>query len=1277
MQKINYIHTHSDASNFKSYDSLIRVRDIVTIAKERGNMCFLTDHDTVSNHPSLIKEAKLQGVKYALGNEIYVTNKHITQENYEKGDKFYHLLLIAKNKKGWEMTNELSTHAWRNSFTQALLRTPTYKSFLKEVVSRNKGNLICTTACLGGETAELIKNFHSERTEENKQSIIDHLTFYKDLFGEDFYLEIQPSKQQDQINHNNWLKAFGQLLDIPLVVATDAHYVHKSDFQLHNVFLNSQQKFTKHRETKDFYEYAYFIQPDEIIELLSKCENLTPQDINTAIDNTLKIADKIEQYDINSEVYLMETKERDDNYESLLSTFALSTPSLDKCKTSEYEIDRYFAYLVCKHWNEKLSSGKIENNQLYKDRIEEEVSTFLKISTNIGERLTKYFTTMREIILKIWEVSIVGVGRGSACGSLICYLFDITAINPLKPDKYGEIDELPFWRFLHESRPELPDIDIDSSSTLKSLILKRLSDWAEENNNVLAKVATFGTLKPKNSIKVAARGLGYTDEEANSLSALVVVARGMPLPLRECMEDPLFQKGFAEHKELLDTALRIEGLKVAVGSHAAAIVFIPKSEMFSRCSFLKDKGTGLPVTCFDLNELDELGAAIKYDLLNTSAIDIVQTELNLLVEYNHIEWQGNLKDTYIKYLHPDAIDTKNLKVWENIRNHDVIKLFQYDTPQGFQGIDLVQPQSIVDLINTNSALRLQSESGDLPLKVFADRKKDIGLWYREMEIYGLTKEEIKILEKYLLLSYGMCIDQETIMTMSMGKEIGNFDVMQANALRRAIAKKKPELLEEMHQLLFETSQGVRKEFLVYVWEKCFMLSAGYGFSRLHSTAYSYIAYQQAWLYTTYPSIYWSCSVLMVQSATGSEQLIGNIDLEDDEEVSDKTRDAFKMGSALGEIQNYNIKISPPDVNKSAFGFLPQEQDNSILFGLSGMSGIGNELVQNIIDHRPYNNVEELHNKTKLNVAQVATLIKSGACDIFGDREQLLMEHCERVADTKTTLNMRNINKIVEYNLLPKEYQSHVVLFKLHEYMKKNCMFEEYFVPEENMWRYLYEFDLDIHVSEEGSQFLVVGDFKKYYDKYMLPVKEYIKSEQKELLARFNKIEVDKIVGKYYEETSLGELNSLGCFIGDPYLAQTERKQFLNSIGVSPFNSMPTEPECVWTSECGKYSRFRIARVAITVVGRDKDKNLVVGITPEGECIEVKFYKSSFLKYNNSLIKEDGTKEESWFSRGTNLLLMGYRYAENKFLSKTYKNVSTPVVSKLTIDNGEFLLKSER
>lgn len=442
-------HNHLDTSNIRLLDSINTVKGLFDRAAELNLKGFcITDHECLSSHVQVLqeyfkrtKEARLpEGFKIGLGNEIYLTNTR------DMGQKYYHFILIAKDATGHKQLRKLSSIAWYNTYVdRAMERVPTLKKELYEIVQENPGHLIATTACLGGELPNLIFKLINAENEnapvnEIKQEIMNYLGFCKNLFGDDFYIEVAPANNEEQILYNKKVKIIAQALGIKMIYATDSHYLKKEDRYVHKAYLNSKNG---EREVDDFYEYSYMMTPLEVKELLSLCydENF----INELTKNTLEIADKIEIYSLHKEqqIPLVEVKPK-----TIPPINLEKYPEVNKALKGDIQ-SRYWATDCIS----KLSElGKL--NDTYLSRLEEEADTCNFLSERIKQPLLGYFNTLQHYIDLFWECgSIVGPGRGSSVGSLSCYLQGITQIDPIEYN-------LPFFRFLNKDRVELPSLTL-------------------------------------------------------------------------------------------------------------------------------------------------------------------------------------------------------------------------------------------------------------------------------------------------------------------------------------------------------------------------------------------------------------------------------------------------------------------------------------------------------------------------------------------------------------------------------------------------------------------------------------------------------------------------------------------------------------------------------------------------------------------------------------------------------------------------------------------------
>ena len=436
---MEYVHIHSDFSNggLGFRDSTNSIKALVARHKELGcSAVMLTDHACVSGHVELEMQCNKAGLKAIYGSEIYLTREDLDNTNFERGERFYHFLLMAKNRKGWAQLNELTTMAHKRSFVSAVKRVPNYMSDLVRVVNAGGQNLVATSACLGGLFNPLIQEWHRTRDENIKNEIINRIQFFNELFGHgNFYLEIQPALYEEQQIYNSWLGVFGQATGTPLIVGVDAHYLNKEDFNVHKAYLNSQEG--KARETEDFYKYTYLMQENEVRENLTQCSGLTDDMINNAILNTEALVAGCEEFSISSPIRVPRTELPPQHTWSQAAHKYIEFPIVRTFVESANDVDRFFISQVMSGFEKYVNKGVLAPHNI--ERICDELQTVWDVGVKINDNLGGYFTTLQRILDVIWKLSIVGAGRGSAGGFLINFVMDITQVNPLDYD-------LPAWR---------------------------------------------------------------------------------------------------------------------------------------------------------------------------------------------------------------------------------------------------------------------------------------------------------------------------------------------------------------------------------------------------------------------------------------------------------------------------------------------------------------------------------------------------------------------------------------------------------------------------------------------------------------------------------------------------------------------------------------------------------------------------------------------------------------------------------------------------------------
>lgn len=418
---------------FVYFDSINTPKKLVKYAQEIGlkGIC-ITDHESLGAHVELNKiqqELIEQGsdFKIGLGDEIYLTNDR------EPGQKYYHFILIAKNSIGHKMLRELSSTAWINSyFDRRMERVPTLKSELKGVVEKyGKGNLIASSACLGSEIDFCILKMHeAEQIGDIKykrqyyNELVEFIKFCLDIFGDDFYLEVQPAQSEEQLIVNNKMKSIADYFGIKIIVTTDAHYLREEDRSVHEAYLNSKGG---ERETAEFYRYAFLQTTEQVVENLQNT-NLNYKELEK---NTWEIYDKIERYTLHKKQQVPQVDVP--NYPKIHSSLGYVT--LDSMYESDNSQERYWVnYCV-----DKLKEiGKY--NDIYLSRLEEEADIQKTIGKKLETCMFSYPIFLQHYINLFWENgSTVGAGRGSACSGLNHYLLGVTQLDPIEWD-------LPYWR---------------------------------------------------------------------------------------------------------------------------------------------------------------------------------------------------------------------------------------------------------------------------------------------------------------------------------------------------------------------------------------------------------------------------------------------------------------------------------------------------------------------------------------------------------------------------------------------------------------------------------------------------------------------------------------------------------------------------------------------------------------------------------------------------------------------------------------------------------------
>lgn len=1306
---IGSVHNHTHYSNVRLRDCVIKHTDLIDYAVELGHkMVAITDHDCVSGSVkelSYYKKIKKNNpdFKVILGNEIYLCRNGLNSENFNKEtDKYYHFVLLAKDACGHEQIRELSTIAWKRSYiVRRMRRVPTYYQDLMNIVGNNKGHLIGSSACLGGALpTQILRGTSDDKLEK-------WILQMDSIFGHgNFFLEMQPSNNKEQIIVNKKLYQFSKSLDIPFIITTDTHYLKKEDRPIHKAYLKSQDG---DREVDDFYATTYLMSTEELEVYFPYFEKEILQE---AYQNLEKIYDMCEDYELEKPLHIPELKWSPCENTSQENKKSISNviPKMKSFWNSTYKGDNLLADKIA----HKFLRDETVRNEATAAAINECLDMIQESSEVNKAHWSAYLLNIQGIIETCWDAgSIVLPGRGSGVGFIPLYLLDITQINPLR-----ETTPTKAWRFLNPSRVSVLDIDFDIEGGRRAQVLQKFREVYGEDR--VANVITFKTEKSKAAIQTACRGLGIDVDIAKYISGLIPSDRGQTRTLSQCMYGdeendfkPIKQFVFEmteNYPEIWEVAQKIEGLINGIGIHAGGVIFV--DEPFEKSTSLMRAPDGTIITAYDLHDCEKC-SLIKYDALSVEAADKIHICIDLLCDYGYAERKPTLRETYESIVGVYNLERDAEDMWKMIWNHQVLSLFQMEKESGIKGISATLPRSVEDLAHLNSVIRLMAqESGaEQPLDKYARFKENIGLWYEEMEQYGLTKSEQKLLEPYLLGSYGIAESQECFMQLVQIPECGGFDLTWADRLRKSIAKKNPAEYEQLEKEYFKTveEKGLSNNLCNYVWRVLVATSRGYGFNLSHTLAYSIVGLQEMNLAYLFPVIFWNCACLI--SDSGGDEAEENeeeeieieeieyddsLDLDfgededdDDEDEDDEEEETVekkkkkkkkasnygKIATAIGKMKMAGITVAPPNINTSSFTFSPDVTNSTIRFGLSGITKIGEDVIKAIIANRPYSSIKDFTSKVKVNKPQVINLIKAGAFDDFGDRETLMREYIISISDTKNTINLRNMKMLIDFGLIPDSYDLQRRVYNFNKYLKKFKDGNYYLLNSIALGFYEKHFSLDdVIQTDDGGFKILQSKWDKIYKKHMDIIRPYVKNNCSDLLAQVN----ERLISDKWNKYCLGnlsrwEMDAVSCYFSPHELE-----------GVTGYDNFF---ELFETAEIDHFIYIKgkqvpilkLNRICGTVLDKDKAKKSVTLLTTDG-VVTVKIFGEIFNMYDRQISEVDGNGKKhvirkSEFARGNKIIVTGVRDGD-VFRAKKYKNTPYHLIETIeSVEDGQVILNN--
>lgn len=902
---MRFVHLHNH-THYSLLDGLTNLDELIKAAKDDGAPAVaITDHGVMYGVIEFYQKCVKQGIKPIIGVEAYMApNSRFDKVTKSDEKNYYHLILLAKNNEGYKNLLKLTSMAHLEGYY--------YKPRIDwEILSRHANGLIASSACVGGELPRLVLSGKWDRAKERIRE-------FEDLFGKgNFFLELQHHPDievQEEVNRS--LIKLARELDVPLIATNDVHYLKKEDDEAQDILLCLQNKRKKSdTDRMSMLGGNYSFRPaKEMIELF--------QEVPDAIENTVKIA---EMCDVKLD---------------------LGNVQLPHFPVPEgYDGNSYLAKLSHDGLMRRYGKTYGEIDPVMKERLDFELSVVAKMGW------PSYFLIVADFIN--WARNngvVVGPGRGSAAGSLVCYLIGITNLDPLP---YG----LLFERFLNPDRISMPDIDTDFSDVRRDDVLKYVSD--KYGHDHVAQIITFGTMAARAAIRDVGRVLDYPYDYCDKLAKMVPMMTDFKEALDTVAEfKEIYDKEEAA-KKIIDYALRLEGVSRHSSIHACGVLITkdPLTEYVPvQYASSSDKTI---VSQYSLHPIEDLGL-LKMDFLGLRNLTIIESAIKIIKGTRGIE------------VDIDRIPLDDQNTYQVFQRGETTGVFQFESSGMKRYLKELKPTQFEDLIAMVALYRPGPLNSGM-VQEFIDRK------------HG--KKQISfnhpIMESALKNTYGVIVYQEQVMQLS--KDMAGFTGGQADTLRKAMGKKIAALMEKMKN---EFVDGCVKNRLPQsLAEETFASMekfAEYGFNKSHAACYALVAYQTAYLKAHWPAEFMAALLTSIQ---------------------DDTED---MAVKIEECRNMGIEVKQPDVNQSFGSFTvvtsgtvtgqpvpDDEQVKIIRFGLKAIKNVGEHIAEVIIQHRaesgPYLDLEDLIKRIEdrdLNKKSLESLIRSGAMDCFGERGML-------------------------------------------------------------------------------------------------------------------------------------------------------------------------------------------------------------------------------------------------------------------------------------------------
>ncbi len=937
MPEFCHLHCHTQYSLLDGASDIGKMMDKAVLDGQKA--VALTDHGNMFGAFKFVAEANKRKIKPIVGCEFYlVEDRHARSFSRAKGerDKRHHQLLLAKNKQGYENLMKLCSTGFIEGLYQKFPRID------KELVLKYHEGIIATSCCLGAIVPSLIAQDKIDEAEKE-------LKWWLDLFGEDYYVELQRHRGLERIDIyddqgrktfskysqeeiNQVLLSLANKLNIKVIATNDSHYVEEEDYQPHDILLCiNTNSLIEEKERFRFPSSDFYFKTQNEMSALFK-------DVPQAVDNTMEIYSKVDKLELARDV--------------LLPNFPLPHGF-----ATQEDYLRHLTFAGAKKRYKTLTP---------------EIETRLNFELNVINQsgYPGYFLIVQDFTSSARQMDVsVGPGRGSAAGSAVAYCLEITNIDPIKYN-------LLFERFLNPERISMPDIDIDFDDEGRSKVIDYVID--KYGKNQVAQIITYGTMAAKMSLRDVGRvmniPLGDVDRVAKafpqnlSASLAGILEEGK---INEKLSDAFskedmdkaaqFRKMSEQQDDIgqmIRSAKRIEGSIRNTGIHACGVIITPDDiTKFVPVSVAKD--SDLLVSQFD-NSVAEDAGLLKMDFLGLRTLTIIKDAVKFVKETKGFD------------LDIDDLDLGDHKTYTLFHEGSTIGIFQYESAGMQKHLKVLKPNKFEDLIAMNALYR----PGPMQyIPAFVARKHG-----REAITYDLPE-----MQEYLEETYGITVYQEQVMLLS--QKLAGFSKGEADQLRKAMGKKKKKIIDEMFPKFQEgcRANGHPDDIVEKIW-KDWEFFALYAFNKSHSTCYAYIAFQTAYLKAHYPSEFMTAV------------------------LNHNKSDISKLNFFLRECKRMNIPVFGPDINKSKINFTVN-QKGEIRFGLSALKGLGAGPAEEIITEQENGDFISLVDMTKrinlrsVNKKSLESLVYGGALDSFGkyrsqyfsvsDKHDTYIEHAIR------------------------------------------------------------------------------------------------------------------------------------------------------------------------------------------------------------------------------------------------------------------------------------------